>query len=142
MRSARLKTTPMSCSTMTSVLPSVTLRMSCHSFARTLMDETGSCAGGRWRGLFQESCHSFARTLMDETGYCAGGRWRGRLPLGVLSPRMSLIGRSRRTLDCRHGEAVLAVAPGARRREYPFLVRRAGRLVLRGSAMETLHRRC
>ena|SRR5271166_4354960 len=28
--------------------------MSCHSFARTLMDETGSCAGGRWRGLFQE----------------------------------------------------------------------------------------
>ncbi len=31
------------------------VRMSCHSFARTLMDETGSCAGGRWRGLFQES---------------------------------------------------------------------------------------
>src|SRR5271166_3465739 len=66
------------------------------------------------------SCHSFARTLMDETGYGAGGRWRGRLPLGVLSPRMSLIGRSRRTLDCRHGEAVLTVAPGARRREYRF----------------------
>src|SRR5271165_3496218 len=29
--------------------------MSSHSFARTLMDETGYCAGGRWRGLFQES---------------------------------------------------------------------------------------
>src|SRR5208337_584312 len=29
-------------------------RMRGHSFARTLMDETGSCAGGRWRGLFQE----------------------------------------------------------------------------------------
>ena len=57
---------------------------------------------------------------MDETGYCAGGRWRGRLPLGVSSPRMSLIGWPRRTLDCRHGEAVLAVEPGARRREYPF----------------------
>src|SRR5271166_5711235 len=28
--------------------------MSCHSLARTLMDQTGSCAGGRWRGLFQE----------------------------------------------------------------------------------------
>src|SRR5208337_5277393 len=28
--------------------------MSCHSYARTLMDETGSCAGGRCRGLFQE----------------------------------------------------------------------------------------
>ncbi len=52
------------------------------------------------------SSHSFARTLMDETGYCAGGRWRGRLPLGVSSPRMSLIGWPRRTLDCRHGEAV------------------------------------
>src|SRR5208337_4681131 len=64
------------------------------------------------------SCHSFARTLMDETGYGAGGRWRVRLPLGVSSPRMSLIGWPRRTLDCRHGEAVLAVEPGARRREY------------------------
>ena len=42
------------------------------------------------------------------------------LPLGVSSPRMSLIGWPRRTLDCRHGEAVLAVEPGARRREYPF----------------------
>src|SRR5271157_2244945 len=57
------------------------------------------------------SCHSFARTLMDETGYGAGGRWRVRLPLGVWSPRMSLIGWPRRTLDCRHGEAVLAVEP-------------------------------
>src|SRR5271166_3359185 len=65
-----------------------------------------------------------ARTLMDETGYGAGGRWRVRLPLGVSSPRMSLIGWPRRTLDCRHGEAVLAVEPGALRREYPFLVRR------------------
>src|SRR5271166_4834952 len=70
----------------------------------------------------------------------AGGEFA--YPLGVSSPRMSLIGWPRRTLDCRHGEAVLAVEPGARRREYPFLVRRAGRLVLRGSAMETLHRRC
>jgi len=33
---------------------------------------------------------------------------------------MSLIGWPRRTLDCRHGEAVLAVEPGARRREYRF----------------------
>src|SRR5208337_2718447 len=31
------------------------------------------------------SSHSFARTLKDETGYGAGGRWRGRLPLGVLT---------------------------------------------------------
>src|SRR5271165_1216422 len=37
------------------------------------------------------SSHSFARTLKDETGYGAGGRWRGRLPLGALSPRMSLV---------------------------------------------------
>jgi hypothetical protein len=49
-----------------------------------------------------------------------GGRHGGRLPLGVSSPRRSLIGRSRGTLDCRHGEAVLAVEPGARRRGHLF----------------------
>src|SRR5208337_2661362 len=36
--------------------------MSSHSFAHTLMDETGYCAGGRWRGLFQE------RRAVSESG--------------------------------------------------------------------------
>src|ERR1700733_7728143 len=58
-----------------------------------------------------------------------------------LIPALSLIGRPRRTLDCRHGGAALAAPPGARRREYRFLDRRAGH-PLRRSAMETLHRRC
>src|SRR6516225_9877588 len=44
-----------------------------------------------------------------------------------LIPALSLIGRPRRTLDCRHGEAASAATPGARRREYRFLSRRAGR---------------
>src|SRR5208337_1198459 len=43
------------------------------------------------------SSHSFARTLKDETGYGAGGRWRGRLPLGVLSPRMFSFRRGERS---------------------------------------------
>jgi hypothetical protein len=57
------------------------------------------------------SSHSFARTLMDETGYCAGGRWRGCLPLGVSSPidRMA-----QGCFGLSHGEAALAVEPGAR----------------------------
>ena len=41
-------------------------------------------------------------------------------PLVFRARGMSLIGWPRRTLDCRHGEAVLAVEPGARRREYLF----------------------
>src|SRR4051794_7225326 len=51
----------------------------------------------------------------------AGGRisW-------CLIPALSLIGRRRRTLDCRHGGEALAATPGARRREYRFLSRRAG----------------
>src|SRR3954471_8202313 len=43
-----------------------------------------------------------------------------------LIPALSLIGRPRRTLDCRHGGEALAATPGARRREYRFLSRRAG----------------
>src|ERR1700749_1423453 len=44
-----------------------------------------------------------------------------------LTPALSLIGRPRRTLDCRHGGTASAAKPGARRREYSFLGRCAGR---------------
>jgi hypothetical protein len=37
-----------------------------------------------------------------------------------LTPALSLIGRPRRTLDCRHGGTASAATPGARRREYSF----------------------
>jgi hypothetical protein len=74
----------------------------------------------------------------------ADGAWRPapvRLLLGVLSLRMSLIGQSRLTLNCRHGGAVWAVAPRAPRREHLFPGSSRGPPYFGGSAVETLHRR-
>ncbi len=42
--------------------------MSSHSFARTLNDETGYCAGSRWRGLFQERSILPGRGLSSRRG--------------------------------------------------------------------------
>src|SRR5271166_4470599 len=62
------------------------------------------------------SSHSFARTLKDETGYGAGGRWRGRLPLGVLSPRMSLVSGEEARADVTGADfEEVAVHPAKRR---------------------------
>src|SRR5271165_3414921 len=65
------------------------------------------------------SSHSFARTLKDETGYGAGGRWSGRLPLGVLSPRMSLVSGERKgwIMSVKLTDAQLVMMSAAAQRE-------------------------
>src|SRR5271154_2119498 len=57
---------------------------------------------------------------MDETEYGSATGTEVVLISWCLIPALSLIGRPRRTLDCRHGGTALAATPGARRREYSF----------------------
>jgi len=89
------------------------------------------------------SSHAFARTLMDETGYlCRGPVERSLTPWGF---------EPEDEFD-RMAQAYFGLSPRARRvwpsspepvgESARFLGRRAGRFVLRGSAMETLHRPC
>src|SRR5271166_757699 len=59
--------------------------MSCHAFARTLMDERGSCAGGRWRGLFQE--RRFSPKCANSS--CRRSRRKGRSRRGLSTTRAS-----------------------------------------------------
>jgi len=78
---------------------------------------------------------SFAwRTLIGETGYGGWcGRHGGRCPLGAWIPDVSLIGRPKRTLDCRPRERFSAARPEPVGESTVFLGRRAGRPV-EGSA--------
>ena len=54
--------------------------MSSHSFTRTLKDETGYGAGGRWRGVFQERLARRLALAVTALGLMAGAAGAQEVP--------------------------------------------------------------